>query len=160
MHGTTTGGHTYGVWPYDEGTWAPQHPQKRQLCGLHMHVTAVICSPGTLRGRCEGPADHKWAQSALSIQNMGSQGRSTATAQLSKCNMDLLQKGWWGWGDSQWSKSCVRHMTWYLRKASSSIWQVSLHFLDSSVTKFVSYFGHILDFFVIFLKTFALQVMF
>lgn len=62
-------------------------------------------------------------------------------------------------GDSQLSRSHVQHMT-YLRKASSSVWQESLHFLDSYVTGFVSYFGNIPDFCVIFLKPFALQVCF
>lgn len=33
------------------------------------------------------------------------------------CSMYWLQKGGWGWGDSQLSKSHVQHMT-YLRKAS------------------------------------------
>lgn len=69
------------------------------------------------------------------------------------------RKGGGDGGDSQLSKSRAQRTT-PLRKASSSIWEESLHFLDAYITRFVSYFGDITDFCVIFLKPFALQICF
>lgn len=154
---------------------APWQTDTRMECSCTMRALGLPNIPvkrALLRDRaprvahtshCSGlqPWDPTWEvpQSALSIQHVGSQGRSIPTAQLPTCSMYWLQNGWWGWGDAQLSKSLIQH-TAYLRKASGSIWQESVHFLDSYVTRFLSYCGNISDLCVIFLKPFALQIHF